>query len=99
MISFSPMFAYLDPGSGSALVGTLTQDSAPTVANVSNVVAYHTAADKTITAAGNVGGLIGEMTGGNGKVEKSAAALIVSSTGGNAGGLIGKSNGGTVEAC
>ena len=89
----------MSSGNAGALVGTLTQTSAPSVANVSNVVAYHTVADKTIASSGNVGGLIGEMAGGFGKVEKSAAALIVSSSDGDAGGLIGKSEGGTVTAC
>lgn len=100
-------------GSAGALAGTLTQSSALASgsANVSNVVAYNTgkAATATITSAGDVGGLIGKVTGGKDEegnaqsctalIEKSAAALVVSSTDGNAGGLIGTMEGGTLTGC
>ena len=92
-------------GDAGALVGKLTQDAAlaSDAFNISNVVAYHTdgKADsaKITSASGNAGGLIGQTVGGNCKVEKSAAALIVKSDVGNAGGLIGISDGGTVSGC
>lgn len=60
---------------------------------VTNVVAYHSsrAVDVVdVTGTGNVGGLIGSMSGG--AVERSAAAVIVS--GKDAGGLIGAASGG-----
>ena len=74
-------------GAGGALAGELEY------VNVTNVLAIHRDGQeaKAISAAGNVGGLIGQMTGGS--VQASAAALIVSSTGGNAGGLVGNANG------
>ncbi len=91
----------LTSGDAGALAGTITDTT------VSNVVAYNssgiTDGDKRlISASGAAGGLIGAMSQSSGKtskVEKSAAALIVSSTGGNAGGLIGTASGGTVSAC
>lgn len=95
----------LASGDAGALVGTLTQDAAlaSDAFNVSNVVAYHTEgkADsaKITTASGNAGGLIGQTVGGNCKIEKSAAALIVKSDVGSGGGLIGTSDGGTVTGC
>ena len=74
-----------------ALAGSMTG------ADVTNVVAYNTAAyntaaglTATVAGTGDVGGLIGTMSGGS--VEKSAAALVVRSTGGNAGGLIGSAS-------
>ena len=75
-----------------ALAGSMTGT------DVTNVVAYNTAAGltATVTGTGDVGGLIGTMSGGSvekGSVEKSAAALVVRSTGGNAGGLIGSASG------
>lgn len=82
-----------------ALAGSLTGDS-----SVDNVVAYN-AADfddaetPTVTATGNAGGLIGNIEGTT-SVTKSAAALIVKSTGGNAGGLIGASTStGSITQC
>ena len=70
-----------------ALAGTMTGTA------VTNVAAYNTAAGltATVTGTGDVGGLVGTMSGGS--VEKSAAALVVRSTGGNAGGLIGSASG------
>ena len=69
-----------------ALAGTMTGTA------VTNVAAYNTAAGltATVTGTGDVGGLVGTMSGGS--VEKSAAALVVQSTGGNAGGLIGSAS-------
>ena len=74
-----------------ALAGSMTGT------DVTNVVAYNTAAyntaaglTATVTGTGDVGGLVGTMSGGS--VEKSAAALVVQSTGGNAGGLIGSAS-------
>jgi len=74
-----------------ALAGSMTGTA------VTNVVAYNTAAyntaagpTATVTGTGDVGGLVGTMSGGS--VEKSAAALVVQSTGGNAGGLIGSAS-------
>jgi len=95
----------LASGDAGALVGKLTQDVAlaSDAFNVSNVVAYHTEgkADsaKITTASGNAGGLVGQTVGGNCKIEKSAAALIVKSDVGSGGGLIGTSDGGTVTDC
>ena len=71
-----------------ALAGTMTGTA------VTNVAAYNTAAGltATVTGTGDVGGLVGTMSGGSvekSSVEKSAAALVVQSNGGNAGGLIG----------
>ena len=92
-------------GSAGALAGTLAQNDAlgSGSVNVSYVVAYNTgkAATATITSAGDVGGLIGKVTGGNAVIEKSAAALAVKSTGADksAGGLIGTMEGGTVTGC
>jgi len=76
------------------------------------VVAYNTGkgTDATIkTDNGNAGGLIGQIFGDEAAtatdktakavIQKSAAALIVSSAGGNAGGLIGTAAGGTVTGC
>ncbi len=85
-------------GNAGALAGTVTD------ATVSNVVAYNStnATTANVTASGASGGLIGSINQTSGKtckVEKSAAALIVSSTGGNAGGLIGTATGGTIKAC
>ncbi|MCR4771226.1 MAG: hypothetical protein K5855_02835, partial [Oscillospiraceae bacterium] len=86
-----------------ALAGTV--DGNAGTASVSNVVAYNDAATEnyvstvttaTVTGSGSVGGLIGSLTGGT--VEKSAAALVVSSTGGSAGGLIGSASRGSVSA-
>ena len=95
----------LASGDAGALVGMLTQDAAlaSDAFNISNVVAYHTdgKADsaKITSASGNAGGLIGQTVGGNCKVEKSAAALIVKSDVGSAGGLIGKAEAGSVSGC
>ena len=95
-------------GDAGALVGKLIQNAAfgnddENPFNISNVVAYHTdgKADtaKITAASGNGGGLIGQTVGEHFKIEKSAAALIVNSTGGDAGGLIGKAEGGTVIGC
>lgn len=80
------------------------------IPNVSNVAAYNTKVYDTKkgrtatvrasgTGAGNAGGLIGSVKGGKAAIEKSAAALVVSSTGGNAGGLIGTMAGGTLTDC
>ena len=80
-----------------ALAGSMTGTA------VTNVVAYNTAAyntaaglTATVTGTGDVGGLVGTMSGGSvekSSVEKSAAALVVQSNGGNAGGLIGSASG------
>lgn len=75
-----------------ALAGSMTG------ADVTNVAAYNTAAGltATVTGTGDVGGLVGTMSGGSvekSSVEKSAAALVVQSNGGNAGGLIGSASG------
>lgn len=73
---------------------------------ISNVIAYNSedndasfiGADKqNVSGTSNAGGLIGSMSGGT--VEKSAAAVIVRSSGGNAGGLIGTATGGTISSC
>lgn len=61
----------------------------------------------TGTGTGNAGGLIGATKGADGalptpgvcRIEKSAAAVGVSSAGGEAGGLIGKMDGGQVVGC
>lgn len=95
----------LASGDAGALVGKLVQNASlgEGIYNISNVVAYHTdgKADtaKITAASGNAGGLIGQTVGEHFKIEKSAAALIVNSTGGDAGGLIGKAEGGTVIGC
>ena len=101
-----------EDGNAGALVATLnTEGQAASVVNVSNVVVHNsdsnTSREPTIITFGvdasdvgwNAGGLIGEMKGTSGKIEKSAAALVVSSGNGDAGGLIGKAAGGTVTAC
>jgi len=64
---------------------------------VTGVLARSTSGDSTVavSGSGSVGGLIGSVT--DGTVEKSAAALAVSSTTGAAGGLIGSVSGGTVR--
>lgn len=71
--------------------------------NTSNVIAYEKNASDSVKVAGgdNAGGLIGSVVGSDARIEKSAAALIVSSDSenGNAGGLIGSIDGGTVTAC
>ncbi len=81
--------------SGSGSAGALAGVSA---GKVTNVLAHNSGrgATATVTGTGSVGGLIGSLTGGT--VEKSAAALVVSSSGGSAGGLIGSATGGTVSA-
>ena len=86
-------------GNAGALAGTTLKTGSGTGTTVTNVLAHNStdAVDATITAAGNAGGLIGSMNGGS--VQKSAAALVVSSTGGDAGGLIGAVTGGTVTGC
>jgi len=95
----------LASGNAGALAGAL---SGTTVSNVlaRNTPEFETEMAKTdatkttvSTAAtgSSVGGLIGSAT--NCTVQKSAAALIVSSTAGNAGGLIGTAVGGTVSGC
>ena len=66
---------------------------------VINVVAYNSndvATTATITGTGSVGGLIGSST--NSSVSRSAAALVVSTTGADAGGLIGTTAGGTISS-
>ena len=66
---------------------------------VSNVLAYNTGSGRAATVSGteNAGGLIGNVIGG--KIENSAAALVVS-CGGSAGGLIGAAgSGATVTGC
>ncbi len=103
LVDFSVSLASTtDPGNAGALAGTITDTT------VTNVVAHNSSGitgetdNRKISASGAVGGLIGMMKQNSGKtckVEKSAAALIVSSTGGNAGGLIGTADGGTVSAC
>ena len=100
----------LTSGNAGALVGTLTQsgalpkdDASKDIPNVSNVVAYNTKKDvtATINTAGDAGGLIGKVTGEHAAIEKSAAALVVNSTGEGkaAGGLIGSMTGGSVSGC
>lgn len=95
----------LASGNAGALAGTL---SGTTVSNVlaRNTPEFETELAKTdetkttvstATADSSAGGLIGSAT--DCTIEKSAAALIVSSTAGNAGGLIGASDGGTVSGC
>ncbi len=86
-------------GDAGALGGTLTGKS--NTSKISNVIAYNTPEFETVvantdstkttvtTGVGNAGGLIGKTAGSGWTIEKSAAALIVKSTGGNAGGLIG----------
>ena len=76
-----------------ALAGEAGNDAA-----VTNVIAYNSTStsDVTITGSGSVGGLIGSAE--NTDVIKSAAALVVKSTGGNAGGLVGTISGGSVSA-
>lgn len=71
---------------------------------VTNVAAYNSedkdsATTPTITGSGDVGGLIGSVTGGS--VTGSAAALVVESTGtsGNAGGLIGTASSTEINGC
>ena len=94
----------LASGNAGALAGTLSGTT------ITNVVAYNmpdfeTELEKTdvrkatvyTKASDAAGGLIGSAT--NCTIQKSAAALIVSSTGGNAGGLIGTAVGGTVSGC
>lgn len=95
----------LSSGKAGALAGKLTQSTALETGqfNVSNVVAYvayNTDYETAFisTGTGNAGGLIGETVGVCG-IEKSAAAVGVSSAGGDAGGLIGKMERGTVTAC
>ncbi len=84
--------------SSGALAGTMGGTA------VTNVIAYNktisgedTSTPKLISGSINSGGLIGTMTSGS--VQKSAAALIVSSTRGNAGGLIGSVTAGSITAC
>lgn len=81
--------------SGSGSAGALAGVSA---GKVTNVLAHNSGsgAAATVTGTGSVGGLIGSLTGGT--VEKSAASLVVSSTGGSTGGLIGSASGGSVSA-
>ncbi|MBQ9038394.1 MAG: type II secretion system protein [Bacteroidales bacterium] len=101
-------------GNAGALAGTLTQSDAlpkdattnKAIPNVSNVVVYNTATfdeaknyAETISSTGDVGGLIGKVNGAYATIEKSAASLVVRSTGGNAGGLIGTTSGGKITAC
>ncbi|MBQ9544899.1 MAG: type II secretion system protein [Clostridia bacterium] len=68
---------------------------------VANVVAINSSssAAATISGAGDVGGLIGRAQ--NSQITKSAAALVVSSSGiaADAGGLIGEARAATVSAC
>ncbi len=80
-------------GNGGALAGSMTNMF------VTNVVAYNTTPGPaaTIKGSGSVGGLIGSAT--ECTVSKSAAALVVESSGGNAGGLIGTSSKGSVKTC
>lgn len=66
---------------------------------VSNVLAYNTGSDRDATVSGteNAGGLIGNVIGG--RIQNSAAALVVSCNG-SAGGLIGAAgSGATVTGC
>ena len=82
-------------GNAGALVGTAADT------DITNVLAYNSTGytkneNIKASATGSAGGLIGSMTGG--KVEKSAAALWVESSGGSAGGLIGSMSGGSVTA-
>ena len=79
-------------GNAGALVGTAADT------DITNVLAYNSTGytkneNIKASATGSAGGLIGSMTGG--KVEKSAAALWVKSSGGSAGGLIGSMSGST----
>lgn len=85
----------LTSGSAGALAGTLAN------CTVENVVAYNNTSATTtnVAASGNVGGLIGTVTGDSALIKKSAAALVVSSTNGNAGGLIGNMEGGSLTGC
>ena len=78
-------------GNAGALAGIST-------GKVTNVLAHNSGsgAAPTVTGSGSVGGLIGSITGGT--VTKSAAALVVNSSGSSAGGLIGSATGGTVSA-
>ena len=84
---------------GGALAGKISQ-SRGTNMEVTNVIAINSESEnranekKVVVTAGNAGGLIGNMDGGN--VQFSAAAIRVSGT--NAGGLIGASSG-TVTGC
>ena len=85
-------------GDAGALAGALADGSS--VRNVrarnSEVFDKKKMQDKkpTITASGSAGGLIGSANGAT--IDKSAAALVVESTGGSAGGLIGTAEGGSV---
>ena len=99
MIDFD--IAATGSGSAGALAGKVT-GTETSKATVQNVLARNTKAfDKLETATvnsatGAAGGLIGKTTGA--ELEKSAAALVVKSTGGNAGGLVGESSGGKIES-
>lgn len=83
--------------SGGANAGALAGVSQ---AEISNVLAHNKRganAALEISGSGSVGGLVGEMKDG-GKIEYSAAALYVKSSGGAAGGLIGTMSAGEISA-
>ena len=79
------------PANVGALAGEATNTS------ISGVLARHDITNTTseVIGTGNVGGLVGSMTGGS--ITRSAAAVIVRSSGSAAGGLVGSASGTTIS--
>lgn len=74
-----------------ALAGTATNTT------ITGVLAHHDANSNSYAVSGtaNVGGLVGSMTGGS--ITRSAAAMIVQSSGSAAGGLVGSASGTSIS--